>query len=99
MTRPENEPTPRMATDATSDEECAEFLDQIVYLIDNELDEVDSTQVQRHLKMCAPCLERYDLQRTVKMVVARSCCEVAPEGLRSRVLTSIRAVQVQIREG
>ena len=52
-----------------------------------------------HLDSCNPCLEKYDLQRTVKSVVARSCAEVAPDELRQRVLFKIRAVQVQIREG
>lgn len=79
--------------------DCAEFLDRIVYLIDNELDEADCSAVRRHLDSCSPCLEKYDLQRTVKSVVARSCAEVAPDDLRQRVLFKIRAVQIQIREG
>jgi mycothiol system anti-sigma-R factor len=79
--------------------DCADFLDQIVYLIDNELDEADRSAVRVHLDRCNPCLEKYDLQRTVKSVVARSCAEVAPEELRQRVLFKIRAVQIQIREG
>ena len=40
----------------------------------------------------------YDLQRTVKALVARSCSEAAPEELRERVLLRIREVQVQITE-
>jgi mycothiol system anti-sigma-R factor len=79
--------------------DCAEFLDRIVYFIDNELDEADCSAVRVHLDTCNPCLEKYDLQRTVKSVVARSCAEVAPDELRSRVLFRIREVQVQIREG
>ena len=79
--------------------DCAEFLDRIVYFIDNELDEADCSAVRVHLDSCNPCLEKYDLQRTVKSVVARSCAEVAPDELRQRVLFKIRAVQVQIREG
>jgi hypothetical protein len=31
-------------------------------------------------------------------VVARSCAEKAPEGLRERVRVQIREVQIQIRE-
>ena len=46
--------------------ECADFLDQIVYFIDNELDAADCAVVRAHLDSCNPCLERYDLQRTVK---------------------------------
>ncbi len=52
-----------------------------------------------HLDSCNPCLEKYDLQRTVKTVVARSCTEIAPDQLRQRVLLKIREVQVQLREG
>ena len=78
--------------------ECADFLEQIVYFIDNELDAADCSAVRAHLDSCNPCLEKYDLQRTVKAVVARSCAEAAPEELRNRVLLRIREVQVQIRE-
>jgi mycothiol system anti-sigma-R factor len=78
--------------------DCAEFLERIVYFIDNELDEADCSAVRVHLDSCNPCLEKYDLQRTVKAVVARSCTEVAPDDLRQRVLLKIREVQIQIRE-
>jgi len=78
--------------------ECVEFLERIVYFIDNELDEADCSAVRLHLDSCNPCLEKYDLQRTVKSVVARSCSEAAPHELRERVLTRIREVQVRITE-
>ncbi len=79
--------------------ECADFLERIVYFLDNELDEVDCSAVRLHLDSCNPCLEKYDLQRTVKAVVARSCAESAPDELRQRVLLRLHEVQVQIREG
>lgn len=81
-----------------SSAECAEYLERIVYFIDNELDDADCAAVQHHLDACNPCLARYDLQRTVKSVVARSCSEAAPSDLRDRVLLRLRAVQVQIGE-
>jgi mycothiol system anti-sigma-R factor len=84
-------------SDATPGE-CADFLEQIVYLIDNELDSADIAAVKIHLEACTPCLERYDLQRTVKAIVARSCSESAPQELRERVLLKIREVQVRITE-
>jgi mycothiol system anti-sigma-R factor len=82
-----------------SKEDCADYLERIVYFLDNELDEADCSAVRVHLDECGPCLEKYDLQRTVKTVVARSCTESAPDGLRERVRMQIRAVQVQITEG
>jgi mycothiol system anti-sigma-R factor len=76
--------------------ECADFLEQIVYFLDNELDAADCSAVRKHLDACNPCLERYDLQRTVKAIVARSCSEPAPDEVRRRVLMRIREVQVRI---
>ena len=80
-------------------EDCTDFLERIVYFIDNELDEADCSAVRVHLDECGPCLEKYDLQRTVKAVVARSCSsESAPSELRARVMVQIREVQVRITE-
>ncbi len=84
---------------ADDGEDCVEYLDRIVYFIDNELDEADCAVVQVHLRECGPCLERYDLQRTVKNLVARSCTESAPDALREKVRVQLRAVRVQITEG
>ncbi len=81
-----------------SAEDCVDFLERIVYFLDNELDEADCSAVRLHLDSCNPCLERYDLQRTVKAVVARSCQEPAPDELRQRVMFQIREVQVEIPE-
>jgi mycothiol system anti-sigma-R factor len=78
--------------------ECADYLERIVHFLDNELDEADCAAVRVHLDSCNPCLERYDLQRTVKSVVARSCSESAPDELRQRVLLRIREVQVRISD-
>jgi mycothiol system anti-sigma-R factor len=71
-------------------------LDRVFFFLDNELDQADSADIQRHLDECGPCLAKYDLERTVKTLVARSCSEVAPEGLRQRVLMSIKQVSVRI---
>ncbi len=80
-------------------EECVDYLERIVFFIDNELDESDCSEVRVHLEECGPCLEKYDLQRIVKQVVARSCSESAPDGLRERVRIQIREVQIRISEG
>jgi mycothiol system anti-sigma-R factor len=82
-----------------SGDQCADYLERIVYFLDNELDEADCSAVQVHLDECGPCLEKYDLQRTVKAVVHRSCSsDLAPHELRQRVMVRIREVQVRITE-
>ena len=84
--------------DEMSKEQCVDYLERIVYFIDNELDEADCAAVQLHLDTCNPCLVKYDLQRTVKSVVARSCSETAPRALRERGLFKLREVQGRITE-
>ena len=78
--------------------DCSKVIHQILTFIDNELDDADCSVIQKHLDECGPCLARYDLERTVKSLVARSCSERAPEDLRAKVLVRIRQVQVSITE-
>ena len=82
----------------SSDTDCSEVLGRVFFFLDNELEQADCAQIQHHLDECSPCLARYDLERTVKALVARSCSEVAPEGLRQRVQLSIRQVQIEISQ-
>jgi mycothiol system anti-sigma-R factor len=76
--------------------DCSEVLERVVFFIDNELDDADCEQIRRHLDECGPCLDKFDLERTVKALVGRSCAERAPESLRDKVLLQIRQVQVEI---
>jgi len=83
-------------SDALEATDCSAVLGRMFVFIDNELDSAGCAQIQQHLEECGPCLAKYNLERTVKSVVARSCTEVAPAGLRERVMLSIREVQIRI---
>ena len=76
--------------------DCSQVLANLYLFLDSEIDEASSADIRHHLEECGPCLEKYDLDRVVKMLVARSCCEQAPQPLRSKVLTTIRQVQLTI---
>jgi mycothiol system anti-sigma-R factor len=80
------------------DVDCNEILDRVYVFIDNELDTASKAQIQTHLDECGPCLREVDLERLVKALVARSCTERAPVGLRQRVMFSIRQVQVELSQ-
>ena len=84
--------------DDVSARECADFLQQIVYLLDNELDDATTMDVRAHLESCSPCLQKYDLQRTVKAVVARSCSEPAPSDLRAKVMVRLQQARLEYRD-
>ena len=78
-----------------SEADCTDYLEQIVFLLDNELDEADCVVVRAHLESCSPCFAKYDLQRTVKQIVARSCSESAPEELRVKVMATLQQISIR----
>ena len=80
-----------------SHKDCSEVIHQILVFIDNELDQASYGEIQEHLDECGPCLAQYNLERTVKALVARSCTEHAPEQLREKVITRIREVHVTLQ--
>jgi mycothiol system anti-sigma-R factor len=80
------------------DTDCSEVLERVFFFIDNELPTADLSQIQQHLDDCAPCLRKYDLERTVKALIQRSCAERAPAELRQKVLLRIQQVRVEITE-
>lgn len=79
--------------------DCSEVLARLAFFVDNELDDADCATIQQHLDDCAPCLADLDVERSVKALIARSCCETAPEELRQRVRVSIRQVHVSDETG
>jgi mycothiol system anti-sigma-R factor len=93
-----SEKSPLGVPEDPSPQDCADYLERIVYFLDNELDDADCTAVRLHLDSCNPCLVKYDLQRTVKAVVARSCSEKAPAELRDRVRLQLTEIRVEITE-
>ena len=77
------------------DPDCSAVLGRVFFFLDNELEQADCAEIQHHLDECGPCLQKYDLERTVKALVARSCTERAPDSLRQRVLVHIREVHLK----
>lgn len=78
--------------------DCSEALGRMFVFLDRELDQASCADIQRHLDECGPCLAKYELERTVKSLVARSCHEVAPDGLRERIRLSISQITIRIDE-
>lgn len=70
--------------------DCSEVMSRMFIFIDNELDHAHATVIESHLLECGPCKQRYLVETTVKSLVARACPEVAPAGLKDRVLFNIR---------
>jgi mycothiol system anti-sigma-R factor len=65
--------------------DCGEALAHLYEYLDGEVAPDDHARIAEHLAECGPCLQEFDVERIVKALVARSCCQVAPSELRAKV--------------
>lgn len=67
---------------------CREVLERAYLFLDGEiLSDEEKTQIQVHLEECAPCYDRYDLEREFVFVTARLRGKTeCPQKLKARIL-------------
>ena len=76
---------------------CSEVLARVYDYLDGEIEESGLEQIREHLDECGPCLREYALEEAVKRLVHKTCgSEKVPHELRTKVLTRIQAVQVEL---
>jgi mycothiol system anti-sigma-R factor len=83
------------------DVDCSEILERVYVFLDHEMgDEADAyAAIEEHLDECGPCFDKFDLERAIRVMVARSCgCDHAPDELKQRVLARIREIRIQVTE-
>ncbi len=78
---------------------CQEALDHLYEVLDGEYDEQRGMAVKAHLAECGHCRQQYELEAEVRSVVARACCEHAPDELRRRIITRITQISVTTASG
>ena len=68
-------------------ERCRETLERAYLFLDGEvLDDHQRLEISHHLEECAPCYERYGVEREVATLIARLRGSTrCPEELRTRV--------------
>ncbi len=69
--------------------ECEEALRTLYHFLDGELTSERRTAIQRHLSECSPCLEAFDFEAELKILVARSCRDQVPDSLRHRIADAL----------
>jgi anti-sigma factor (TIGR02949 family) len=76
--------------------DCSEALLRVFEFLDGEMAPSDRAQIRAHLAECAECLNQYDLDQMVKVVVKRSCVsEPAPVRLRSVIMQRLTVIRVE----
>lgn len=69
---------------------CQEYLELIELVIDGEATRSQEKYLNRHMKMCLKCLERFNLDRELKKVLQlKLASKEVPEGLAESIRTKI----------
>jgi mycothiol system anti-sigma-R factor len=69
--------------------DCQEAIQTLYYFLDGELTEDRRKDIQHHLEACSPCLEAFDFEAELKIVIARKCRDQVPTALRDRVARAL----------
>ena len=65
--------------------DCNETLHRLYTYLDGELTEERRLQIKQHLDECPPCVEAFDFEAELRIVIAKKCRDHVPESLRERV--------------
>ncbi len=64
---------------------CQEAIHTLYHFLDGELTDERRREIAHHLDECSPCLDAFDFEAELKLVIARKCRDQVPEALRERV--------------
>jgi len=76
-------------TEPQQKHECQEALEELYTFLDGELTVEKREHIRVHLEDCNPCLEHYDFEAELKIVISSKCKEQVPDSLRAQVLRAI----------
>ena len=68
---------------------CQEALEELYTFLDGELTVEKREHIRVHLDDCNPCLEHYDFEAELRIVISTKCKEQVPDSLRAQVLRAI----------
>jgi mycothiol system anti-sigma-R factor len=72
---------------------CEEALHELYTYLDGELTEVKRAKIQHHLDDCSPCLEVFDFEAELRIVIKQRCQDEVPESLRVRVAQRLAIIE------
>ena len=69
--------------------ECRQALEELYTFLDGELTTESREHIRGHLDDCNPCLEAYDFEAELRIVISTKCRESVPESLKERIRAQI----------
>ena len=69
--------------------DCNDTLRELYLYLDGQLTDEDRVHIQQHLDDCSPCLEAFDFEAVLRLVVRSRCVDEVPESLRARIARAL----------
>ena len=79
-------------TEPIGDGKCSEALNELYAYLDGEVTAERRSHIAAHLNGCNPCLEAFDFEAELRLVISHRCREEVPETLRRRVADALHEV-------
>ena len=68
---------------------CQEALEELYTFLDGELTVEKREHIRVHLDDCNPCLEHYDFEAELRIVISKKCKEPVPQSLKDKILRAL----------
>ena len=68
---------------------CQEALEELYTFLDGELTVDKREHIRVHLDDCNPCLEHYDFEAELRIVISKKCKEPVPQSLKDKILRAL----------
>lgn len=78
---------------------CDEVVASMYEFIDRELATADVADIKSHLDDCIPCLEAFEFETELKMLIASKCKDEVPAQLYERIRISIQTAHFSDGDG
>ena len=78
-------------------DDCSEAIHRLYHFLDGELTPQRRHEIQQHLDDCGPCLEAFDFEAELRLMISTKCRDEVPETLRIRVARAIRHEEIHFR--
>ena len=69
--------------------ECVDALEELYTFLDGELTVEKREHIRVHLDDCNPCLETFDFEAELRIVISTKCRESVPESLKEKIREQI----------
>ncbi|MGH9149528.1 MAG: mycothiol system anti-sigma-R factor [Acidimicrobiales bacterium] len=74
---------------AAEEIDCSKVFKELYLFLDGELTPAKRSEIQGHLDDCLHCLEAFEFEAELKMMISHKCREQPPAALRERIFNAL----------